>query len=88
MASLTSALGIGDRYGGRLLGAIAEAGGGSLHDPAGGSEVAEVEPRQLAPGGRAALLARSRCASRFPDVRADGSAPRLRDRAGARSHGG
>jgi Ca-activated chloride channel family protein len=54
---LTSALGIGDGYDERLLGAIAEAGGGSLHDAAGGVEVAEVVLGELQEG-RAALLER------------------------------
>jgi Ca-activated chloride channel family protein len=54
---LTSALGIGDGYDEELLGAIAEAGGGSLHDAAGGTEVAEVVLGELQEG-RAALLER------------------------------
>ncbi|RAI54053.1 vWA domain-containing protein [Roseicella frigidaeris] len=54
---LTSALGIGDGYDEQLLGAIAEAGGGSLHDAAGGTEVAEVVLGELQEG-RAALLER------------------------------
>ena len=55
---LTSALGIGEGYDERLLGAIAEAGGGSLHDAAGGTEVAEVVLGELQEG-RAALIERA-----------------------------
>lgn len=54
---LTSALGIGDGYDEELLGAIADAGGGSLHDAAGGGEVAEVVLGELHEG-RTALLER------------------------------
>jgi Ca-activated chloride channel family protein len=54
---LTSALGIGDGYDEQLLGAIAEAGGGSLDDAVGGVEVAEVVLGELQEG-RAALLER------------------------------
>lgn len=54
---LTSALGIGEGYDERLLGAIAAAGGGNLHDAAGGREVSEVVLGELREG-REALLER------------------------------
>ena len=54
---LTSALGIGEGYDERLLGAIAAAGGGNLHDAAGGGEVSEVVLGELREG-REALLER------------------------------
>jgi Ca-activated chloride channel family protein len=54
---LTSALGIGDGYDEELLGAIAEAGGGTLHDAASTPEIAEVVLSELQEG-RTALLER------------------------------
>ncbi len=54
---LTSALGIGDGYDEHLLGVIAAAGGGNLHDAAGGTEVSEVVLGELREG-REALLER------------------------------
>jgi len=54
---ITSALGIGDGYDEELLGAIAEAGGGNLHDAAEGAEVGEVVLGELQ-AGRAALVER------------------------------
>ena len=54
---LTSALGIGDGYDEELLGRIAEAGGGNLHDANAGAEVSEVVLGELQ-HGRLALLER------------------------------
>jgi Ca-activated chloride channel homolog len=54
---VTSALGIGDGYDEELLGAIAEAGGGNLHDAAQTPEIGEVVLGELQ-SGRAALLER------------------------------
>ena len=54
---LTSTLGIGDGYDENLLGTIAAAGGGNLHDAAGGREITEVVLGELREG-RAALLER------------------------------
>jgi len=55
---VTSTLGVGDGYDERLLGAMAEAGGGSLHDAAGGGEIAEVIMGELQEG-RSALVERA-----------------------------
>jgi Ca-activated chloride channel family protein len=55
---VTSTLGVGDGYDERLLGAMAEAGGGSLHDAAGGGEIAEVVMGELQEG-RSALVERA-----------------------------
>lgn len=55
---VTSTLGVGDGYDERLLGAMAEAGGGSLHDAAGGGEIAEVIMGELHEG-RSALVERA-----------------------------
>jgi Ca-activated chloride channel family protein len=54
---VTSALGIGDGYDEELLGAIAEAGGGGLHDAGQASEIGEVALGELRQG-RAALVER------------------------------
>lgn len=54
---LTSALGIGDGYDEELLGAIAEAGGGNLHDAGQAGDIAEVVLGELKEG-RAALMER------------------------------
>jgi Ca-activated chloride channel family protein len=54
---LTSALGIGDGYDEELLGGIAEAGGGNLHDAGQAPEIAEVVLGELREG-RAALMER------------------------------
>jgi Ca-activated chloride channel family protein len=55
---VTSTLGVGNGYDERLLGAMAEAGGGSLHDAAGGGEIAEVIMGELHEG-RSALVERA-----------------------------
>jgi len=55
---VTSTLGVGNGYDERLLGAMAEAGGGSLHDAAGGGEIAEVVMGELHEG-RSALVERA-----------------------------
>jgi Ca-activated chloride channel family protein len=54
---VTSALGIGDGYDEELLGAIAEAGGGNLHDADNAPEIGEVVLGELQ-AGRAALVER------------------------------
>ena len=54
---VTSAIGVGDDYDEAMLGAIAQAGGGNLHDAARGAEVGEVVMGELS-AGRAALLER------------------------------
>jgi Ca-activated chloride channel family protein len=54
---VTSALGIGDGYDEELLGAIAEAGGGNLHDAENAPEIGEVVLGELQ-AGRAALVER------------------------------
>jgi Ca-activated chloride channel family protein len=54
---ITSALGIGDGYDEELLGAIAEAGGGNLHDAEHAPEIGEVVLGELQ-AGRAALVER------------------------------
>ena len=54
---VTSALGIGDGYDEELLGAIAEVGGGSLHDAGQAPEVGEVVLGELQEG-RVALIER------------------------------
>ncbi len=54
---VTSALGIGDGYDEELLGAIAEAGGGNLHDAAEANEIGVVALGELQ-AGRAALVER------------------------------
>jgi len=54
---VTSALGIGDGYDEELLGAIAEAGGGNLHDAEHAAEIGEVVLGELQ-AGRAALVER------------------------------
>lgn len=54
---VTSALGIGDGYDEELLGAIAEAGGGNLHDAAEANEIGAVALGELQ-AGRAALVER------------------------------
>ena len=54
---VTSAVGIGDGYDEELLGAMAEAGGGSLHDAAQAPEIGEVVLGELQQG-RAALVER------------------------------
>ena len=55
---ITSAVGIGDGYDEMLLGGMAEAGGGRLHDAEHASEIAEVVLGELLEG-RAALLERA-----------------------------
>ncbi len=54
---ITSALGIGDGYDEELLGAIAEAAGGNLHDAGQSPEIGEIVLGELQEG-RAALLER------------------------------
>ncbi len=54
---VTSALGIGDGYDEELLGGIAEAGGGNLHDAEHAPEIGEVVLGELQ-AGRAALVER------------------------------
>jgi Ca-activated chloride channel family protein len=54
---VTSALGIGNGYDEELLGAIAEAGGGNLHDAEHAPEISEVVLGELQ-AGRAALVER------------------------------
>ena len=54
---VTSALGIGDGYDEALLGAIAEAGGGGLHDAGQMAEIGEIALGELRQG-RAALVER------------------------------
>ena len=54
---VTSALGIGDGYDEELLGAVAEAGGGNLHDAAEANEIGTVALGELQ-AGRAALVER------------------------------
>jgi len=54
---VTSALGIGNGYDEELLGAIAEAGGGNLHDAAEASEIGAIALGELQ-AGRAALVER------------------------------
>lgn len=54
---VTSALGIGDGYDEELLGAMAEAGGGNLHDAGQASEVGEIVLGELQEG-RSALVER------------------------------
>jgi len=54
---VTSALGIGNGYDEELLGAIAEAGGGNLHDAENAPEIGEVVLGELQ-AGRAALVER------------------------------
>lgn len=55
---ITSCVGIGDGYDEALLGAMAEAGGGRLHDAADADEIAEVVLGELREG-RATLLERA-----------------------------
>ena len=55
---ITSAVGIGDGYDEELLGAMAEAGGGRLHDAGAAHEIAEVVLGELREG-RDALLERA-----------------------------
>jgi Ca-activated chloride channel homolog len=55
---ITSAVGIGDGYDEELLGAIAEAGGGNLHDAGKAPEIGEVVLGELQ-AGRAALVERA-----------------------------
>ena len=52
---VTSAVGIGDGYDEQLLGAMAEAGGGRLHDAAAAQEIGEVVLGELREGRRALL---------------------------------
>lgn len=54
---VTSAVGIGDDYDEGMLGAIAQAGGGNLHDAARAPEIGEVVMGELA-AGRSAILER------------------------------
>jgi Ca-activated chloride channel family protein len=68
---VTSAVGIGDGYDELLLGGMAEAGGGRLHDAEHASEISEVVLGELI-DGRAALLERTTLAFSVPaNIRAE-----------------
>lgn len=68
---VTSTVGIGDGYDEELLGAMAEAGGGRLHDAAEAPEIGEVVLGELREG-RAALLERTTLRVAIPaNIRAE-----------------
>jgi Ca-activated chloride channel family protein len=68
---ITSALGVGDGYDEELLGAIAEAGGGNLHDAGRAVEIGEVVLGELQEG-RAAVMDRVTLRMTIPaNVRAE-----------------
>lgn len=68
---ITSAVGIGDDYDEALLGAMAEAGGGRLHDAEHATEISEVVLGELREG-RATLLDRTTLRVELPpDVRVE-----------------
>jgi len=68
---ITSAVGIGDGYDEALLGGMADAGGGQLHDVAHASEIGEVVLGELR-DGRAAVLERVRLRITVPaSIRAE-----------------
>ncbi len=62
---ITSAVGVGNDYDQTLLGAIAEVGGGGLHDAATGDEIEEVVLGELREG-RAAVIERLRTSVAVP----------------------